>query len=186
MLRPPISIPLPKIVGNLLLADPALRDGIFNKSVVYMFEHDRERGSAGFILNHHTGRNVGDLVDAKELKPLKDIPVYYGGPVQDQQLHFVSFSWEGNKLVLDTEVSAEDAIILHHTGDSHLRAFVGHSAWSKGQLAGELDSESWFTAAPPRDLMDKTQDNSLWSYVLSHLSSYHQVVSLTPEDPFLN
>lgn len=186
MFEPPFTIPLSQIAGNLLIADPSLRDGLFDKSVIYMIEHDRERGSAGFILNHPTGKKVSDLVQAKELEFLGDVPVYYGGPVRDQQLHFVSFEWSDDLLVCDTQISPEDATILHHSGDAYVRAFVGHSAWSKGQLAGEMENKTWFTGPPPLALMDKEQDNSLWNYVLSGLSSYHHIISLTPEDPFQN
>lgn len=186
MFNPPSTIPLTQIAGNLLIADPSLRDGLFDKSVIYMIEHDQERGSAGFILNHPTGKIVSDLVDAEELKFLEDVPVYYGGPVRDQQLHFVSFEWKDDKLVCDTQLSPEDATILYHSGDAYIRAFIGHSAWSKGQLSGEMDNMAWFTALPPLQLMDKPQDISLWQYVLSNLSSYHHIVSLAPEDPFLN
>ena len=52
----------PELQKKILLADPSLRDGTFNKSVVLLAEHSPEEGAFGLILNHPSGQTVSDLL----------------------------------------------------------------------------------------------------------------------------
>ena len=45
-----------KLQGQLLIADPSLRDGFFNRSVILLTDHHYEDGANGLILNHPTGQ----------------------------------------------------------------------------------------------------------------------------------
>ena len=52
--------------GKLLIADPSLRDGTFNRSVILLTDHSAEEGAYGLILNQPTGKVVGDFLKGKE------------------------------------------------------------------------------------------------------------------------
>lgn len=173
--------------GQLLLADPSLRDGIFNRSVILLAEHTADDGALGLILNHPTGHVVGDLIKDDSFNALRNLPVYDGGPVARDQLSFSALWWnhqQGLRWALN--ISAKDAIRHSQQPGTLVRAFVGYSGWSSGQLENELRRNAWITTRPLPDLLGHEHDKSLWKDLLKPLSPYHHLLSEAPEDPFLN
>ena len=79
--------------GSLLIADPSLRDGTFDRSVILLTSHGVEEGAAGLILNHPTGKVVGDFLKGEEFTSLRHLAVHEGGPVMREQMTFSSFWW---------------------------------------------------------------------------------------------
>ena len=72
--------------GILLIADPFLKDPNFMRTVVFLCEHQDE-GSFGFVLNKNYEYTLDELVSG--LEDLRKIPVYLGGPVQMDTIHFL-------------------------------------------------------------------------------------------------
>ena len=176
-----------RLHGQVLVADPSLRDGVFDRSVIYLADHDPKEGAFGLILNHPIGQAVGDLLSDENFSPLKKIPVHFGGPVSPESLSFSAFWWSEEKgLRSATRISAADAIRHSRQPGTLVRAFVGYSGWSGGQLEGELRRSAWIVTHAPDNLLAVTHDRALWSEVLSGLSPYHHLLSRAPEDPFLN
>ena len=173
--------------GKLLLADPSLRDGIFNRSVILLTNHTAEQGAFGLILNQPTGKVVGDLLKGDEFAGLRHLAVHEGGPVSREQLTFSSFWWS-KKLGLrwSLRVSAKQAADHAHRPGRIVRAFLGYSGWSAGQLENELRHHSWIPLGPPLDLLGRHHDRSLWSTLLQGLSPLHRILAEAPSDPFLN
>lgn len=176
----------PPINGSLLLSSPSLQDGVFDDSVILMHTH-RATGSEGLILNRPTGKTVGDFMCSSHFETLKNLPLYYGGPVADDQLSFASFRWKKNgQLKCKPSISAEEAIETMHKSGSLLRAYLGSSKWTKGQLEDELENYAWFVAPAIPKILSMQQDETLWKNTMQALSPFHHIISLTPEDPFLN
>jgi putative AlgH/UPF0301 family transcriptional regulator len=71
--------------GQLLIAHPLLNDGFFNRSVVYLTNHNEE-GSAGFNLNFKTQFYLRDV--RPQIKN-GNFPIFEGGPVAKNQLFFL-------------------------------------------------------------------------------------------------
>ena len=182
-----MSNPPTQLRGSLLLADPSLRHSIFHKSVIVINEHSREQGAMGVILNHPTGRVVGDLLHDPMFKPLRQLAVHNGGPVDQDQLTFSSFWWSP-KLGLRwaIRISAEEAAKHARRPGRIVRAFIGHSGWSPGQLENELRHSSWFPVAPQPAILGQAHDPALWANLLGSISPYHQLLAKAPEDPLLN
>ena len=82
-----------QLQGQILLADPSLHDGIFDRSVILLADHSAEEGAFGLILNHPTGHSVGDFLKEDAFEPLKNIAVHLGGPVSREHLTFSAFWW---------------------------------------------------------------------------------------------
>lgn len=176
-----------RLQGQVLVAAPSLRDGIFDRSVIYLADHDPKDGAFGLILNRPIGQLVGQLLTDEEFEPLKKIPVHFGGPVSSESLSFSAFWWSHDTgLRAATRISAADAIRHSRQPGTLVRAFVGYSGWSGGQLEGELRRSAWIVTPAPENLLAVTHDRALWSAVLSGLSPYHNLLSKAPEDPFLN
>ena len=69
---------------------------------------------------------------------------------------------------------------------AHVRAFVGYSGWSAGQLENELRRSSWIAARPQQDLLGLEHDRQLWSELLGQVSPLHRILAEAPDDPSLN
>ena len=173
--------------GKLLLADPTLRDGTFNKSVILLTDHSADGGASGLILNHPTGKVVGDFLKGPEFAPLRQLAVHEGGPVSHDQMTFASFWWS-RKLGLRwaTRISSDEAVKHAHRPGRIVRAFIGYAGWSPGQLENELRRPSWFPVNPQPDLLGHEHDPDLWSTLLRRVSPLHRILAEAPEDPFLN
>jgi putative transcriptional regulator len=176
-----------QLQGQLLLADPSLRDGIFNRSVILLAEHGADVGAFGLILNHPTGKTVGDFLDGDEFQPLQHLPVHHGGPVAADQLTFSSFWWSKKQgLRWAVRLSAKAAATHAHRPGRIVRAFIGYSGWTAGQLENELRRNSWIAARPQQDLLGHVHDPQLWSDLLRDISPLHRILAEAPDDPTLN
>jgi putative transcriptional regulator len=176
-----------QLQGKLLIADPSLRDGTFNKSVILLTHHTADQGATGLIINHPTGMKVGNYLSGEEFAPLQQIAVHQGGPVSHDQLTFSSFWWS-KKLGLRwaLRISAEEAAEHAHRPGRIVRAFIGYSGWSPGQLEGELRRVSWFPVNAQPDLLGNAHDPTLWSLLMRRMSPLHRILAEAPEDPLLN
>lgn len=177
--------------GILLIADPFLKDPNFKRSVVFLCEH-QEEGSFGFVLNRTYEYSLDELITGVE--DLK-IPVYYGGPVQMDTIHFLhQYPLQipgGFKVAEDIYWGGdfETAISLLRAGDldiTRIRFYIGYSGWSKGQLKDELQEKSWLTVAATRKLIFHKEINEIWKDALRHLGGDYELLVNFPIDPQLN
>ena len=70
--------------GDLLISEPYLPDPNFDRTVVYLCEHD-ENGTFGFVLNKQAQIKVSDVVDEVSY----EADLFVGGPVQQDTLHYL-------------------------------------------------------------------------------------------------
>ena len=183
----PISEESITLRGRLLLASPGLSDGTFDHSVIILDEHTANGGAHGIIINQPTENTVGDLLKDPAFSALGHLPVFRGGPLSGEELTFSSFSKSAkNRIMRRTCLSAEMATDLINSENHIIRATLGHSAWSPGQLENELQNNTWITLRPSVRLIRMKHDLSLWRTLLSGISPYHAMLSQAPQNPFLN
>ncbi|MEM6277939.1 MAG: YqgE/AlgH family protein [Verrucomicrobiota bacterium] len=178
--------------GSLLLADPSLKEPTFFQTVLLLTEHSEDDGALGYILNRPLGRDVGDLLSedilpAEQRNRLVDVPVFMGGPVNTEHLTFAALGWSEHdeELQFSTHLSATEAVMYEMEG-FHIRAFVGYSGWSEGQLEGEMENHSWITHRPEKDIIDVSQVEQLWKSILRELSPYYKFIADEPDNLGLN
>ena len=173
--------------GRLLIASPSLADGTFDHSVIMLFEHSATTGAHGVIINHPSGTTVGDLLKAPGFKPLAHLPVHRGGPLSTEELSFSSFTMvKGTRIRYQPQLPLEKAAELIKSKDHIVRATIGYSAWSPGQLEDELQRNTWITLRPPAGLLQMNHDITLWRTLLGSISPYHAMLSQAPQNPLLN
>ena len=177
--------------GILLIADPFLKDPNFMRTVIFLCEHQDE-GSLGFVLNKQFESTLDELMyDFEGYK----IPVYYGGPVQMDSIHFLhqypdkvpggqevmkGVYWGGDFSLL-TAMLKNNEIDLNK-----VRFFIGYSGWGNGQLTDELTEKSWLTVPATRKLIFHDKPDNIWKDSLKHLGGdYEQMINF-PIDPQLN
>jgi putative transcriptional regulator len=173
--------------GSLILADPSLRDPNFTRSVLLLTDHEIEQGAHGYVLNRPMGRTVGEVLPDLREKSLAGIPVFIGGPVAQERLTFASVEWdaEAKRLVFASHLTLKEAARLHTAG-GQVRAFVGYSGWSQGQLENELRQRAWITRKPAREVVEMTRPETLWQDLLVSMGPWFGLLSKMPDDPSLN
>lgn len=176
----------PQLEGTLLLADPSLRDGNFNKSVILLADHSAEEGAFGLILNHPSGQTVGDLLPSSEFAALAKVAVHVGGPISREQLLFGAFWQRDSKFGFAVRISAEEAIAYQNQPNTLIRAFAGYSGWQKNQLEDEVEQQAWTVTEPQSELITLTHNISLWKNLMSRVSPYHRILSDAPDEILAN
>lgn len=177
--------------GELLIADPFLKDPNFKRTVVFICEH-QDNGSFGFVLNKRYEQDLGELV--KDLEG-NSFPVYYGGPVQLDTIHFLhqcpglirggqevtdGIFWGG-----DFEDVA-DLVKTNQLKEKDIRFFLGYSGWSEGQLEEEMKTKSWITTKAKRTLVFTKNTDNTWKDALKQLGGEYEQMINYPSDPQLN
>ena len=170
------------LVGTLLLAHPALKDPNFRRCVVLMSAHSEE-GAMGVVLNRPLGKRLGELSGDFALGPLATVPIFTGGPVQTDQLVLAAWQARDDGFRLHFGIEPEKARELATEEGTHLRAFLGYSGWSAGQLENEMKHKTWVVADVPDDLLTQAQDDALWRTVLSREGAEWKLLAGEPEHP---
>lgn len=167
--------------NSLLIADPSIEDVGFDRSVIHLSECSTEEGAIGYIINKPTGKRVGEILTAPMFSLLKNIPIYYGGPVGTEHVVFSVYWWgENGQFKYRLRISAEEAVKLKRMPGSILIAHVGHSSWYKGQLENELSERVWITTPVWQETLS-VDSTELWGDLLKTISPYHHLLSLTPQ-----
>jgi len=173
------------LAGSLLLAHPAMKDPNFRRAVVLMSSHTAE-GAMGVVLNRPMGKRLGELSGDFALGPLSSVPLFTGGPVQNEQLVLAAWQTRDDGFRLHFGIEPEKAAQLLEEGDTHLRGFLGYSGWSAGQLENEMSMHTWIVADVPEDLLTHSQDESLWRTVLGREGAEWRLLAGEPDDPEVN
>ena len=168
--------------NTLLIADPSLSGGLFDRTVIHLAEHSAEDGAIGFIMNKPTDKTVGEILQGNDFSGLENIPIYFGGPVNTDQIVFSAYWWDQEEeFHYRLRISAIEASEMKKKAGCLLLAHVGHSGWQPAQLESELDEKSWISIPVSSDAIS-IPSASLWESLLSEISPYHQLLSITPLD----
>ncbi|MEI7471326.1 MAG: YqgE/AlgH family protein [Chitinophagaceae bacterium] len=177
--------------GILLIADPFLKDPHFMRTVVFLCDH-QNNGTVGFVLSKVIEQTLEELMNNMEDYP---VPVYFGGPVQLDTIHFIhqypdlipdSFKvgegiyWGGNFETVTSLIKAKQIDL------SKIKFFLGYSGWGDGQLEAELKEKSWITATATSSLVFETDPTDIWKESLKHLGGDYEKLVHYPTDPQLN
>jgi len=179
--------------GTILLSEPFMPDSNFKRSVILLCEAKAD-GSFGFVINKKLDTYVHDAIEGF---PKFNAPLYLGGPVQIDTLHYVhnlgsliegsvrieeNLYWGGNFEMV--KVMIEEKII----SPDNIRFFIGYSGWGPGQLENELEQKSWIAAdgMASKILGFKQTENELWKEILTELGGNYKILSNFPESPVLN
>ena len=179
-------------LGRLLISEPFLMDPNFKRSVILITEH-QEEGTVGFILNHSSTLLIKDVIP--ELSDA-DFPVYLGGPVETDAVHFIhrcpeliadgqevakGIYWGGNFETLKVLIANKSI------QPSDIKFFIGYSGWGEGQLGTEMKENTWIVSDEFHpDVVFSDNEENLWREVIINLGPKYAHVSNFPQDPNLN
>src|SRR5271169_4667385 len=80
--------------GSFLVSEIALSDPNFRQTVVLMISHD-DNGAFGLVVNRPSPFTLGDVVEGMDDSPAGSIPVFIGGPVQQEILFLLHAAFPG-------------------------------------------------------------------------------------------
>lgn len=152
-------------VGLILAATDKLINAFpFGNSTVLIVMADQKQGFQGMITNKRISWDVFKELD-KDLEPLKQAPLFYGGPVMAHGMPLVSLTRkeiEGyTKVVRDIYFGnpvATSLIIGQIKSGDHSALdywfFLGYSSWAYNQLFDELAEGSWNLSKSPIEHLD--------------------------------
>ena len=177
--------------GIILIADPFLKDPNFLRTVIFLCEH-KDEGSFGFVLNRKLEYVIGDLITGLDGC---DFPVFYGGPVQQNTIHFLhrcpGLITGGEKIIDEVYWGGEfeEVVALLQKGklsQNDIRLFIGYSGWGEGQLQEELNEKTWLTTHSSEQLVFPGDAASIWKNALKQLGGKYEQLIHYPIDPQLN
>jgi putative transcriptional regulator len=157
--------------GQMLIAMPALQDGPFSRSVIYICAHSND-GAMGIIVNHPAANiNFPDLLVQLEVIPAADriqlppraetVKVLKGGPVETQRgfvLHSSDFFIEDSTLPIDDGVCLTATLdilkaIARGKGPASAVLALGYAGWAAGQLESEIQGNGWLHCSADAELI---------------------------------
>ena len=178
------------MAGKLLVANPAMGDPNFARTVVLVCAHD-EDGALGLVLNRPLDEPLTDQFDPWATHVTPPAAFFRGGPVE-----------KGVVLALgagdDVPVEAWGLRVLpglglldlggedRYGGLTAIRFFAGYSGWSAGQLEGEIAEHGWFVVDATRADPFHADPDELWKAVLRRQRGDLRLYASYPADPSLN
>jgi len=180
------------LTGQFLLAEPALDDPNFFRTVVLLLSHDKE-GAVGLVINRPISATLDQAVPGFLGTEAGKIPLRIGGPVEPNRLFIINESFSANS-------SWEGGAFLSTHGDYLLNAwpkldvlerpkvllFAGYAGWGAGQLEAEIDSESWKVIPAKLEDIFHEAPSDLWTFLLKKLGGIYSIAAITGIKPCLN
>lgn len=178
--------------SSLLVSEPFMLDPNFKRSVVLLTEHSEE-GTLGYVLNHRSNLLLKDVLPECDEATF---PVFVGGPVANDTLHFIhkcydrmnsgtqiteDIYWGGNFEVLKLLVNSKQV------QEDEIKFFLGYSGWSADQLDNELKLNSWLISNKYNpDILFMMDEENLWKEVVIALGPKYAHIINFPENPMWN
>jgi putative transcriptional regulator len=177
------------VARKLLVAVPTMRDPNFERTVVFVIEHDDE-GAVGLVLNRPTEATIVEALPDWARHACAPAVAFVGGPVQQHEAVFGlarvarvedSDAWQPLVGRIGTVDLGADPSAVRADIEA-VRVFAGYSGWGPGQLDDELRLEGWYVLeALPDDLLT-TDPEGLWRHVLRRQGGQLAMVANYPLD----
>lgn len=178
--------------GRLLVSEPFMLDPNFKRSVILLTEYS-DLGAMGFVLNHASEYLLGDVLPDVSYS---EMPVYVGGPVANNTLHFIhrcpdkieggTEIWDGIFWGGEFE-SVKSLINNYNLSEDEIKFFAGYSGWTPGQLEAEITDDTWIVSNKFNpDLIFAHDEHNVWKEVVVSLGQRYAHIANFPENPALN
>ena len=134
---------------------PSMADPHFSRTLTFICEHN-EQGALGLVVNRPIDMTLAALFERLNLelksRRMRDVPVYFGGPVQTDRgfvLHVPRGEWSSTLPVREHLGLTTSRDILEAVGSGggpdKILVTLGYSGWAAGQLEHEILQNAWLT-----------------------------------------
>ncbi len=169
------------------MATPPLADPNFDRTVVYMLEHNDD-GAVGVVLNRPLHEPIPDQLHPWERLLSEPATLHHGGPVDESALialaqldgpiegawSLVADGLGSIDLLLDPDEVATNVITL--------RVFQGYSGWGPQQLDEELAVGAWMVLSAESSDVFGANPEGLWREVLRRQGGRVAWLANAPDD----
>ena len=163
------------VKDNFLIATEKMTDERFKKTVIVMLENDEE-GAWGLIVNKPIGKVPLNLLinTSQKLKNEKkelynvEIPIYWGGPVNEEQiyiLHSKEYKNENTESYKDFSITRDYKIlfdIAENKAPKKYLVILGYSGWGAAQLEGEMEIDHWILSELDSQIIFEKESTKKW------------------------
>lgn len=173
--------------GRLLVATPPLVDPNFDRTVVYMLEHNDE-GAVGVVLNRPSSDTLPEPIDRWDEHLSLPAVLFDGGPVEPEALialarleHPDDDAWTSVVGDLGSiDLAVDPALVAGPV--RQLRVFRGYSGWGPQQLDGELVEGAWMVLPSDHDDVFTADPTDLWRAVIRRQGGRIAWLANAPDD----
>lgn len=173
------GLPTTWLIGQVLIAMPAMADPRFAQTVIYLCAHTAD-GAMGIVLNRPLKQpsfaTLLKQLDIAPAPPTRSLPLYSGGPVETQRgfvLHSADWTAEATLKVDQATALTASVDILRAVagGGGPQRALLalGYAGWGPGQLDDEMRQNAWLSAPATEGLLWGGADAGKWRLALGGL-----------------
>jgi putative transcriptional regulator len=189
--------------GCFLVSDFDLVDPNFHRAVVLMIDHDEE-GAFGLVVNRPSPFTLGEVIEGMDNSPASAIPVYVGGPVQQNALFVLHEEGPAGAEEADAAEQLVEGVAFEPASQTLIdylkgewsrlpegerpavRMYVGYSGWASGQLEGELEADSWVVLRATREIVFHPDPQRAWAEALARTGPLYQIILMTGFKPSMN
>ena len=164
------------VKDHFLIATEKMNDERFSKTVIIMFESDKN-GAWGLVINKPLGTMpIALLIDPSLNSPEEreklfkiNVPVFWGGPVDVKEifiLHSTEYQSDTTKNYGNISISQDYNIlfdIAENKGPENSLVIFGYSGWGGGQLEGEMERDHWILSDIALDITFDKDSNTKWN-----------------------
>jgi putative transcriptional regulator len=177
--------------GQLLVALPLLNDPNFQRSVIFLIEHNDE-GALGVIINRPLDLDATDLLE-RWGEVFAGSKLSQGGPVSTDSAiclgvpRAVAPGDETTEIVeglVAVNLEADPAIATALV--EKVRVFIGYAGWGAGQLEAEIEEGAWFVCDGGPDDVFSDDPARIYERVLRRQSGQMRFLATYPMDPRMN
>ncbi len=164
--------------GKLLISSPEISDGIFEKSIILICEHDAN-GTMGLIVNKplidfNLETIWTNLGYEKNNLHLANEDIFVGGPLAQNALfviHSPEYYIDKKTIKVCEDISLTGTRQITNDiqkGQGPRKAFflLGYSGWAPGQLEDEIIRDNWIVSDKFENLIFKDDYQSKWKEAL--------------------
>jgi putative transcriptional regulator len=156
--------------GTVLISTPSLDDSFFEKTVVFITEHN-EKGAMGFVVNKSFSRALNELI---EFKDSAAFPLSDGGPVEREHLYFLhqrpdliegGIAISGSTYLGGNFKQAVTHLTNNTLSEKDIKIFIGYCGWDPQQLEDEIAEGSWLVDDAGSPVVFTSQTIPLWELI---------------------
>lgn len=177
------------LTGSLLVAHPSLMDPSFRRTILFLSQHSADDGAVGLVLNRPLKKTFAEVAAQEPQAGLREVELFYGGPVGDHQLTIASLQWVKDPAAVAFHSfmgRGVEEVEIDPQWQAGLRGFLGYAGWTQGQLEKEIAQHAWLVLAPSREFIEMNDPENAWRTLMRNSGPVLKLLAEAPDDPELN
>lgn len=190
--------------GNFIISESNMPDPNFFQTVVLVLEHNQE-GAFGLVVNRRSHLALGDIIPKGDGRQRENIPVYIGGPVEQEYLFVLHAELPDDEKPSESSIEPAPGIIFEPffkriekyfdidfwnsiPADDRpaIHLFLGYSGWAPGQLEKEMKTGSWIIHPASSRIVFHHDPEAGWKNALREKGGIYKVFADSDQEPSLN